>query len=501
VIIPNIVLLNWLLALPFFGAFAAALFPRFTIATHSPREAEQMERAPLYFAVLTNVLGLSLAIRLTFLLAHGETATADYLWTRDLYHLRFQADAISVVASLLVHSCGLVMFLHLAGSPAQPHLHRRAALLLLAQGFLITTATAADLVLLVFCLALTVVTLSLLISLDAPPRRDALLLNTHLAWLAVLLGAMLMWRQSGDTSLAQLPFLLLTKDPSALRAASLLALFGLLPLLAGAPGYGRWMRTVKAAPGLAGLAAVLLMLAGGVALLRLLPGSLLLPAVPGLGAASLWAAVIVLWGGALAAWRADDLRGRAGWLTVAQAGYLLLAITGATGPDAHPAFLQAAALHIALAPLGLLAIWAAALTVLARARGDTLAGLSGLFGRMPLSGLAWLVGGLSLVGLPPLAGFREQSLLLSAVAAERSWALLAALLAADVLIAYVVLDSFRRVFLRGQPPPDLRRSSLALQLPLLLTTLALVVAGVWSGPWQGWADLAYRTVLTLRPTP
>jgi multicomponent Na+:H+ antiporter subunit D len=317
----------------------------------------------------------------------------------------------------------------------------------------------------------------------------------------VLLAAMLMWRQSGDTSLAQLPFLLLTKDPSALRAASLLALFGLLPLLAGAPGYGRWMRTVKAAPGLAGLAAVLLVLAGGVALLRLLPGSLLLPAVPGLGAASLWAAVIVLWGGALAAWRADDLRGRAGWLTVAQAGYLLLAIAGAADPDAHPAFLQAAALHIALAPLGLLAIWLATLTVLARARGDTLAGLSGLFGRMPLSGLAWLVGGLSLVGLPPLAGFREQSLLLSAVAAERSWALLAALLAADVLIAYVVLDSFRRVFLRGQPPPDVRRSSLALQLPLLLTTLALVVAGVWSGPWQRWADLAYRTVLTLRPTP
>ena len=498
---PNTLLLNWLLALPFFGAFAAALFPRFTITTHSPREAEQVARAPLYFGALTSVLGVSLAIRLISLLARGDTAAADYLWTRDLYHLRFQADALSAVAALLAYGCGLAMFLHLVGGPAQPHLHRRASLLLLAQGFIITTAAAADLVLLLFCLGLSVLALALLISLDAPPRRDALLLNGHLAWLAALLGALLMWRQADDTSLAQLPLLLLTKDPSALHAAGLLALFGLTPLVAGAPGYGRWLRAVRAAPGSAGMAAVLLVLGGGVTLLRFLPGSLVLPTVPGLGRASLWAAVVVLCGGAVAAWRSGDLRSRAAWLTVAQAGYLLLAIAGASSPNAYPDFLHAAALHIAFAPLALLAVWLASLTVLHRTRADTLAGLSGLLSQMPFAGLALLFGGLSLVGMPPLAGFREQSLLLSAVAAERTWALLAALLSADVVVVCVVVDTFRRVFLRGRPPPDLRRSSLALELPLVLVTLAVVVAGVWSGPWQRWADFVYRTVLTLRPTP
>ena len=498
---PNTLLLNWLLALPFFAALAAALFPRFTMGARSAREAGELERGPLLFGALTSAMGLSLAIRITSLVARGEPVTANYLWTRDLYHLRFQADPFSAAIALLVCGLGLPMFLHLAGQEGRPRPHHRAALLLLAQGCVMAAAAAADLILLVFLLGVAVAALCLLVSLESSQRGQAMLLNGHLVWLAVLFAALLMWRQSGDTSLTQLPLLLLTKDPSALRAVALLVLLGLTPLLAGAPGYGRWMAAVKAAPSLAGMTAVLLVVAGGVALVRLLPGSLVLPAVPGLATLSLWTGLIVLFTGALGAWRADDLRGRAGWLTVAQAGYLLLALAGASGPSASPAFLEAAALHLGLAPLALLTIWLASLTVLSRTRTDTLVGLSGLFRKMPLAGLAWLVGGLSLVGAPPLAGFREQSLLLSAVAGDRAWALLAALLAGDLLIVYVVLDTFRRVYLRGQPPPDVRPTSPGLDVPLLLLVLVIVVAGVWSGPLERWADLICRTALTLRPTP
>ena len=498
---PNTLLLNWLLALPFFAALAAALFPRFTMGIRSAREAGEMERGPLLFGALTSAMGLSLAIRITSLVARGEAVTANYLWTQDLYHLRFQADPLFAPIALLIFGLGLAIFLHLAGQEARPRLHHRAALLLLAQGCVLAAAAAADLILLVFLLGLGMAALCLLISLESSQRGQAMLLNGHLVWLAVLFAALLMWRQSGDTSLTQLPLLLLTKPPSALRAAALLALFGLTPLLAGAPGYGRWLAAIRAAPSLAGVASVLLVVAGGVALLRLLPGSLVLPAVPGLATPALWTGLIVLFTGALGAWRANDLRGRAGWLTVAQPGYLLLALAGASRPGASSAFFTAATRHVALAPLALLAIWLAGLTVLSRARTDTLVGLSGLFRKMPLAGLAWLVGGLSLVGAPPLAGFREQSLLLSAVAGDRGWALLTALLAADLIIVYAVLDGFRRVFLRGQPPPDLRPTSPGLDAPLLLLVLVIVAAGLWSGPLDEWADLICRTALTLRPTP
>lgn len=494
----NTLVLNWLLVLPFFGAAAAALFPSLKILPHSPREAKALERGACYFGALISLLGFSLAVRLVLLLARGETVSADYLWTRDLYHLRFQADGLTGVAALLVFGAGTVMFMHLTQAGSARNAQRGAPLLLLAQGGLISLAAAADVMLLVFCLGIAVFSLALFASADTPPHRRSVLLNGHLAWSLVLLAAMLLWRQADDTSLAQIPLLVLTKPPMSLRAIALVGLFGAAPLLAGAPGYGRWPAAAKAAPAQGGLSAVLLVVAGGVVLSRLLPGSLLLPAVPGVAGAARWLGLSLLWGGALAAWRAHDLRGRAGWLTAAQAGYPLLAIAGAAGPAGSATFLKAAALHFVVAPVALLAIWLATLTVLHRARADTVAGLSGLLGRMPLAGMAFLAGGLSLAGMPPLAGFREQFLLLSATAAHHPPLLFAAVLAADLLIAAVVLDSFWRVFLRGQPP-EVSPGTLALAVPLAVTVLALLVAGIWPGPWQTWAETTWRTVLTLRP--
>jgi len=500
VISPNLLLLNWLLALPFFAAVAAELFPRFTMGRRSPRQTEELARGPFAFGAVISAMGLSLSIHLLSLVARGVPVTADYLWTRDLYHLRLQGDPLSAPVALAAYGFLLVLFLHLAGLPPRPQDHHQAALLFLAQGGVIGAALAADLILLLFFLGLAVTALALLICLEDRARGEAMLLNGYLAGLPVLLAALLMWRQSDDPSLAQLPLLLLTKDTAALRAPALLALFGLLPLVAGAPGYGRWWLAAKAAPRAVGMTANLLLLVGGMAMLRLLPGSLLLPALPGLGSAALAAGLILLWAGALRGWRAADLRGRAAGITVAQAGYLLVALAGATSPTASPAFLRAASLHLLLAPVAVLAVWLAAATVLARIGTDTLIGLSGLLGKMPVAGLALLVGGLSLVGLPPLAGFREQALLLPGIAAEAGWMLLAALLAADLLIAYLVLDAFRRVFLRGQPP-SIRPSSLGLEISLVLLILALVLGGVWAGPLNRWSDLVCHTVLSLRPMP
>ncbi len=499
--IANTLLLNWLLALPFFGAAAAAVFPSLKILPHSSREAKALERGACHFGALVSLLGLSLSVRLLARLARGETVRADYLWTHDLYHLRFQADALTAAAALVVYGAGLLIFIHLIHGGEARYAQRAAPLLLLAQGGIVALAASADVILLVFCLGAAVFSLALLLSSDTPAHRRGLLLNGHLAWSLVLLAAMLLWRQADDTSMAQIPLLVLTKPPLSLRAIALVGLFGAAPLLAGAPGYGRWPAAAKAAPAQGALGAVLLVVAGGVILSRLLPGSLLLPTVPGVEGAARWLGLALLWGGALAAWRAHDLRGRAGWLTAAQAGYPLLAVAGAAGPGGAEAFLRTAALHLVTVPLALLALWLAVLTVLQRARTDTVMGLSGLFGKLPLAGLAFLAGGLSLAGMPPLAGFREQLLLLRATAAYHSFFLSGVILAADAVIAAVVLDSFRRVFLRGQPPSDIGRNSLALALPLVVILAALLVAGIWPGPWQAWAETTWRTALTLRPTP
>jgi len=176
----------------------------------------------------------------------------------------------------------------------------------------------------------------------------------------------------------------------------------------------------------------------------------------------------------------------------------LIALAAAATAAGSPRLVQGAALHLVLTPLALVALWSAAAAAAACVGTDGLAGLSGLFSRVPVAGIALLCGGLSLAGLPPLAGFQPQRLLLSALLdAGRHWTVVAVLFA-DLLIVVALVDAFRRAFLRGQAP-RLRWTSGWLSVPLIVSTLALLAIGIWSGPISGWGELVSREVLSISP--
>ena len=512
---PDTVLLNWLIALPFFAAVAAELFPRLAMQVRSPKEAEALGRGPFPLGALTCAMGIAISSRLLSVAWSGTDVAADYWWTTDLYHLRLRADVLSSALVLVIYGLGLLAFLHLGGvavaRPAEPaaipagglgtadRSHHRAALALVAVGAGAGAALAADIVLMVFCLEVCVLAVCALAWLDDAKRAGAMLVNGHLAGLLLALGVLLMWRQAAETSLEQLPFLLLPTGPGTLRAIALVALLGLWPRVAGGVGYGLRSTASASAPRTGLLASPLLVVVAGAVLLRLLPGSLLLPTVPALRAVSLIAGLLTLWKGAVRAWLSHELRARAGWLTVAQAGYLLVALAGAAAPDAPPAFLQAACYQVVSAPVAVLALWLACSAVLERVGTDALPGLSGLLPRLPSAALGLLVGGLSLVGLPGLAGFNVQRLLLSGILAEGSWPLAAAVVLTDVALALIVLDTFRRVFLRGERPPAVRPGSVGLALPLLVVTALLILGGVWGGPLAQWSQSVSSKVLSFSP--
>ena len=513
----NNLILVWLFVLPFFVAGCAALFPRLSLRFHSEEEKAAMAWAPFSLGALASLMGLGLTVALLPTALSGAPVSVDYWWTRNLYHFRLQADSLSLMAALAICGLGFALHLHIVGlretgqrhgashseTPASaapnPEGSYRAACLLLAQGCGIGAALSADLILVVFFLQLTLICLWLFVSASSRQQHLRLFAVAHIGGLLVLGGALLMWQRANDTSLQAQPLLLLSADPSTLKLTSTLVLLGLLPLLPGAPAYG-WLTALKSAkPSVPMVPATLLTIVGGALALRLLPGTLLLPGVPVFAGLSLVLGLFSLWWGALRAWLARDLRGFATWLTVAQSGYLLIALAGAASPTAPTALLQAAALQILLAPLGIAAVWSAVSCVATRAGTDALPGLSGLFRTMPIAGIALLAGGLSLAGVPPLAGFHVQHLLIAGLVGNGRWALAAATVLVDLLMVAAVLSAFRQAFLRSEPPPRVAPASGWLSLQLLVLVAALLAAGIWPGPLTRWSDVILRTALSMSP--
>jgi multicomponent Na+:H+ antiporter subunit D len=113
-----------------------------------------------------------------------------------------------------------------------------------------------------------------------------------------------------------------------------------------------------------------------------------------------------------------------------------------------------------------------------------IAELDGIGRKMPGTMVAFTVGGLGMIGLPPLAGFVSKwDLALGAVEAGREWALVVLLLSAGLNALYFLPPIYRGWFgQRREPWPELRRDELRAWLiaPPLVTAALTVAAGVFA---------------------
>jgi len=185
----------------------------------------------------------------------------------------------------------------------------------------------------------------------------------------------------------------------------------------------------------------------------------------------------VLWG-SVSALRAERLKMMVAYSTVAQLGYLFLAI-----PLMFKAGFTAwsgTALLILAHALAKGAMFMTAGTILQAAGHDRIQDLRGTVQRLPLTTITFALAGVSLIGLPPSGGFSAKWLLLNAAIYHSQWWAVIVLLGGSLLTAAYVFRvvgfTFRHESVITQNP----QISALQEWPAFALAAAAVVLGLFA---------------------
>ena len=140
---------------------------------------------------------------------------------------------------------------------------------------------------------------------------------------------------------------------------------------------------------------------------------------------------------------ADNLKRRLAYSTVSQLSYVILAAA-----ILAPLSVAGAALHIAAHAFGKITLFFAAGAIYTAAHKTEVSQLDGIGRRMPWTMAAFGIGALSMIGLPPAAGFVSKWYIVSGAMAQAHWFAVAVILASTLLNAGYFLPILHRAFLR-----------------------------------------------------
>ena len=149
----------------------------------------------------------------------------------------------------------------------------------------------------------------------------------------------------------------------------------------------------------------------------------------------------------IVALRSDNLKRRLAYSTVSQLSYVVFAAALLT-----PLSVIGAALHIAAHALGKITLFFAAGAIYTTAHKTEVSQLDGIGRRMPWTMGAFAVASLSMIGLPPAAGFISKWYMLSGAMGAQQWGAVAVFVAGTLLSAgYLLPVVYRAFFLTPAP--------------------------------------------------
>jgi multicomponent Na+:H+ antiporter subunit D len=207
-----------------------------------------------------------------------------------------------------------------------------------------------------------------------------------------------------------------------------------------------------------------------------------------LGRAVVWLAVIAMVAGSVAALMERDLKRMLAFLIVAEVGYMVGGLwtgsrSGITG----------AVLHILNDALMTFCLFLAVGNIARRAGGSGLHQIGGIFKGMPFTMGAFMVGALSMIGVPPTCGFFSKWYLILGGIESGQYGFVVALLFSSLINVAIFFRAVEAAYFApgaahhggdgGRPP--VAEAPLSMLVPLLAAAVGLVVVGLFTGEIVG----------------
>jgi multicomponent Na+:H+ antiporter subunit D len=201
-----------------------------------------------------------------------------------------------------------------------------------------------------------------------------------------------------------------------------------------------------------------------------------------------WLAVVAIVAGSLLALSQKDFKKMLTYLIVAEVGYMVGGLWlanryGITG----------AVLHIVNDALMTLCLFFTAGIVAYKMKGHAFTDLQGLYRKMPLTMAAFTVGVLSMIGVPPTAGFFSKWYLLLGAIDAGQWGFLGALLFSSLMNAVLFFKVIEIAYFEpytthhghghggSHAAVAVDEAPFSMLAPLVLVSLGLLVVGFYSG--------------------
>ena len=199
----------------------------------------------------------------------------------------------------------------------------------------------------------------------------------------------------------------------------------------------------------------------------------------GLGTYLAYAACATILIGSLVAMTKDNLKARLAYSTVSQLSYIVLgaALANSWG-------VLGGSLHIAMHAFGKITLFFCAGAIAVALHKTEISEMKGIGRQMPWTMGAFLVGSLSIIGLPPLGGaWSKWYLILAGLDAEQYVAIGVLLVSSLLNIAYLLPVAVNAFFYAAPDGEDgLQEAPLACVLPLVCTALGGLVLFLYPDP-------------------
>jgi multicomponent Na+:H+ antiporter subunit D len=199
-----------------------------------------------------------------------------------------------------------------------------------------------------------------------------------------------------------------------------------------------------------------------------------------------WLAVIAILAGSIGALAQKDLRKMLTFLIIAEVGYMVGGLwladeTGITGTI----------FHIISDAFMTLCVFLFAGIVFAKTGARDIYALEGMFKKMPLTMVGFLVGAFSLIGIPPTAGFFSKWYLVQGGINSGNWEYVVALLISSLINAVLFFRLIEIAYFGKKPAEGhdhhhgddhakVSEASFTMLLPLLSTAAILIVIGLYN---------------------